>query len=115
MNYFEQYLIENNLDFEDYCITASSVLSLYGLREGKDLDYLHFNPHIIKGHPDISSHNEYGVERYSKHKDDIIFNPENHFYYGNLKVASLEIVKALKEKRGEEKDYIDINLINKVI
>tara|TARA_R110001592_G_scaffold4349_2_gene24566 strand:- start:6698 stop:8725 length:2028 start_codon:yes stop_codon:yes gene_type:complete len=115
LNYFEQYLIENNLDFEDYCITASSVLSLYGLREGKDLDYLHFNPHIIKGHPDISSHNEYGVERYSKHKDDIIFNPENHFYYGNLKVASLEIVKALKEKRGEEKDYIDINLINKVI
>ena len=88
---------------------------MYGLREGKDLDYLHFSPHIIQGHQDVSSHNEYGVERYSKHKDDIIFNPENHFYYGNLKVASLEIVKALKEKRGEEKDYIDINLINKVI
>lgn len=115
LNYFEQYLIQNNLDFEEYCITASSVLSLYGLREGKDLDYLHFNPHIIQGHPDISSHNEYGVGKYSKDKDDIIFNPDNHFYYGNLKVASLNIVKMLKEKRGEKKDYIDINLINTII
>ena len=115
LNYLEQYLIENNLDFEDYCITASSVLSLYGLREGKDLDYLHVNPHIIQGHLDISSHNEYGIGRYSKDKDDIIFNPDNHFYYGNLKVASLEIVKALKEKRGEEKDHIDINLINTIL
>ncbi len=115
LNYFEQYLIQNNLDFEEYCITASSVLSLYGLREGKDLDYLHFNPHIIQGHPDISSHNEYGIGRYSKDKDDIIFNPDNHFYYGNLKVASLNIVKMLKEKRGEEKDYTDINLINTII
>ena len=115
LNYFEQYIIQNNLDFEDYCITASSILSLYGLREGKDLDYLHFNPHIIQGHPDISSHNEYGVGKYPKDKDDIIFNPDNHFYYGNLKVASLNIVKELKEKRGEEKDYIDINLINSII
>lgn len=115
LNYFEQYIIQNNLDFEDYCITASSILSLYGLREGKDLDYLHFNPHIIQDHPDINSHNEYGIGKYPKDKNDIIFNPNNHFYYGNLKVASLNIVKELKEKRGEEKDYTDINLINSII
>jgi len=115
LNYFEQYLIANNLDLEEYCIAASSVLSLYGLREGKDLDYLHFSPHIIQGHQDVSSHNEYGVGRYSKDKDDIIFNPDNHFYFGNLKVASLNVIKDLKLKRGEEKDYIDIDLINTVI
>lgn len=112
LKYFEDYLTKNNLDFEEYCITGSSVLSLYGLREGRDLDYLHFNPHIISGCKNIDSHNEYGIGRYSKNKDDIIFNPENHFYYGNLKVASLQIIKSLKEKRREEKDLRDIKLIN---
>lgn len=115
LNYYENYIKSNNLNFEDYCITASSVLSLYGLREGNDLDYLHFNSPKIKGHPDIHSHNEYGVGKYNKNIDDIIFNPSNHFYYGNLKVASLRIIKELKEKRGEEKDYKDIELINKTL
>ena len=115
LNYFEEYLIKKDLDFEEYCITASSILSLYGLREGKDLDYLHFNSHKITGNSDIDSHNEYGIGKYSKSRDDIIFNPENHFYYGNLKVASLQIIKELKEKRGEEKDLKDIKLINSVL
>lgn len=115
LNYFEEYLIKNDLDFEEYCITASSVLSLYGLREGKDLDYLHFNSNKITGNSDIDSHNEYGIGKYSKSRDEIIFNPENHFYYGNLKVASLQIIKELKEKRGEEKDLKDIKLINSVL
>jgi len=115
LHFYENYIKENNLNFEDYCITASSVLSLYGLREGNDLDYLHFDPTPIKGHHDVHSHNDYGLTRYKKPKDDIIFNPKNHFYYGNLKVASLEIVKQLKCDRGEHKDMIDIKLINQVI
>lgn len=113
--YYENYLKENNLDFEDYCITASSILSLYGLREGNDLDYLHFNPLKIDGHPDIHSHNEYGIGRYSENLDNIIYNPENHFYYGNLKVASLNIIKNLKSQRNEPKDIHDIKLINSVL
>ena len=115
LDYFEQYITHNNLDFEDYCITASSILSLYGLREGNDLDYLHFNSPKIDGHPDIHSHNEYGIGRYSETIDNIIYNPKNHFYYGNLKVASLDIIKELKSKRGEEKDKTDIKLINTII
>ena len=114
LKYYEQYLIDNNLNFEEYCITASSVLSLYGIREGNDLDYIHFNKHIIQGHSDIHSHNEYGIGRYSKEIDDIIFNPDNHFYYGNIKVASLDIIKELKKKRKEDKDIKDINLINQL-
>jgi hypothetical protein len=113
--YYENYLKENNLDFEDYCITASSILSLYGLREGNDLDYLHFNPHKINGHPDIHSHNEYGVGRYSETIDNIIYNPKNHFYYGNLKAASVDIIKALKLYRNEPKDIQDIQLINSIL
>jgi len=122
-NYYEPYenlscslfrnLIRNRIDPDDYCVTASSVLSVLGLREGKDLDYLHRGPRI-DGHPDIDSHNEYSKGRYSKTIDDIIYNPENHFYFNGLKYASLEVIKDLKEKRGEEKDKKDLELINEL-
>ena len=112
LQYFENYIIQNNLDFENYCITASSILSLYGLREGNDLDYLHFDTIMIEGHPDVHSHNEYGSGKYIEQRDDIMFNPDNHFYYGNLKCASLSVIKNLKSKRGEEKDILDLKLIN---
>ena len=61
---------------------------------------------------DIHSHNEYSKGRYDKTIDDIIYNPENHFYFNGLKYASLDIIKQLKEKRGEDKDKKDLNLID---
>ena len=106
-------LLRNGLDPDNYCITASSVLSRLGLREGKDLDYLHRGP-TLEGHPSIDSHNEYSKGRYTKTIDDIIYNPENHFYFNGLKYASLEVIKDLKEKRGEEKDKKDLELINEL-
>ena len=107
-------LLRNGLDPDNYCITASSVLSRLGLREGKDLDYLHRGP-TLEGHPSVDSHNEYSKGRYNKTIDDIIYNPENHFYFNGLKYASLGVVKALKEKRNEEKDQKDIRLIDQLI
>ena len=107
-------LLQNGLDPDNYCITASSVLSRLGLREGKDLDYLHRGPKL-EGHPSIDSHNEYSKGRYAKTIDDIIYNPENHFYFNGLKYASLEVIKDLKEKRGEEKDRKDLELINELL
>lgn len=115
LKHYENYITKNGFDFEDYCISASSVLSLYGLREGNDLDYLHTDPRQIQNHPDIHSHNDYGKDKYTKSIKEIIHNPKNHFYYGNLKVASLDIVKALKVTRGEEKDKVDVELINSII
>ena len=113
LNYFKNWIIQNGLDIEDYCVTASSILSMYGLREGNDLDYLH-NGSEIQGHNMVHSHNEYGTDKYHTHRDDIIYNPVNHFYYDDIKFASLDVVKRLKEKRGEPKDFIDLELIGGV-
>jgi hypothetical protein len=114
LNYFKHWIRANNLDIEDYCVTASSILSMYGLREGNDLDYLH-NSLEIQGHDMIHSHNEYGIDRYHTHKDDIIYNPINHFYYSDIKFASLNVVKQLKQKRGESKDTRDLALMDRII
>jgi len=97
----------------DYCVTASSTISAYGLREPKDLDYLHsYSSMPIDGHELIHSHNSYGINRYPKPYDDIIHNPANHFYVGNLKFASLGIVRELKRLRDEPKDRMDLRLID---
>ena len=114
LNYFKNWIIQNGLDIEDYCVSASSILSMYGLREGNDLDYLH-NGLEIQGHNMVHSHNEYGIDKYHTHRDDIIYNPLNHFYYDDIKFASLDVVKQLKQKRGEPKDIIDIKFIDGVI
>lgn len=115
LKFYEQFIIDNELNIEDYCITASGVLALYGLRQAADLDYIHSDPEIIEDpEGNVNSHNEYGISLYPKAYDDIIYDPSNHFYFGNIKVAALAIVKDLKAKRNEFKDRIDIHLIESI-
>ena len=114
LSYFKKYINDNNLDVEDYCVTASSILSIYGLREGNDLDYLHKGEEI-KGHPMIHSHNEYGIGKYHTNTDNILYNPLNHFYFNDIKFSSIETVVKLKLKRKENKDIIDLGLIKCIL
>jgi hypothetical protein len=113
---YEEYINKNDLNHEDYCLTASGVLSLYGLREAADVDYLHDNSHeIFDPNNNIHSHNNYGVGIYKKSYHEIIHNPENHFYCGNIKAASLDVIKELKQYRDEAKDRVDVSLMEEVI
>lgn len=113
---FKKFLEDNNLDIDDYCIAGSSPLSIYGLREGEDLDYIHINPTVVQDELDlIHSHNEYGKELYQPNYDEIILNPDFHFYSMGVKFASLDIIKRMKMKRNEPKDITDIQLIDTVI
>ena len=105
----------HSLNFHDFCIGGSSTLTAYGLRQGEDLDYLHkFPEHKFVGHSSISSHNT-ELHNYGHSKDDILYNPANHFYYQGVKFASLKVIKDLKEKRREPKDLVDSDLISPII
>jgi len=116
INRFKTFIENNNLDIDDYCIAGSSPLSSYGLREGDDLDYIHLNPITIQDEQDlIHSHNEYGKDLYEPSYDEIILNPDNHFYSRGVKFASLDVIKKMKQKRNEPKDINDIELINSVL
>lgn len=113
---FKKFLEDNNLDIDEYCIAGSSPLTAYGLREGDDLDYIHINPTKIVDEQDmIHSHNEYGKDLYQPHYDEIILNPDLHFYSMGVKFASLDVIMRMKMKRNEPKDVNDINLIQSVI
>jgi hypothetical protein len=119
---FERYLskfkifLQAHIAFpECFCVGSDAVLSAYGM---KDCDVLEFIHH---GYDDVQllagkyvryhSCNK-DLKYYSEIKDDIIFNPENHFYYNNLKFAALHVIKSMKKLRHEKKDIEDLNLIN---
>ena len=86
-------------------ITGSSVLSLYGLRDCKDLDLIYY-----KDAPS-NSHNQYLETHYKLTLDDIINNPRYHLYYNGFKYVSLNVIKNMKVIRNESKDVVDVKLI----
>jgi len=116
MNEFYKEININGLDVDDYCIGGSAPLAAYGLRECKDLDYLHYDQNLIYGTQDlIHSHNEYGVGRYQLDREDIIYNPNHYFYHRGIKFASLDVIRDLKAYRNEPKDVVDVDLIDSVL
>jgi hypothetical protein len=113
--FFTEYkkLIKETEESDNYCIDTGGVLAAYGIRDCHDLDILHWRkfPNSLAKNKFISSH-EAELKYHITTKDDIIFNPENHFYYKGLKFASINIIKKMKENRNEIKDRSDIKLIN---
>jgi FkbM family methyltransferase len=108
---YTRWLEENQLDKECFCIDGSSVMGIYGIREPADLDFLQYGINEIGSNNDkINCHNS-ELHYHIKSKDDIIFNPENHFYFMGIKFSSLDILAAMKIKRGESKDLVDVKLI----
>ena len=100
---------------EDFCVTASSVLSMFGIREGRDLDFLH-NADVDSDfdNPLLSSHNK-ELEDYTTNLDNILYNPMNHFWWNNIKFAGPNVIIEMKEKRGEEKDIRDVTSLREVL
>lgn len=115
---FKYEIRSNNYDIDEYCITASSVLSAFGLRQGDDLDYIMVGgcePLHSHGYS-VNCHNAYGLKHsiYSEDYDEMIMNPKHHFYYKGVKFLSLENIMSLKLTRGEKKDIADVKLINEL-
>ena len=113
---FDEYLsqyhkaILDRQDKHDFCVDSSAVLSAYGLRDCRDLDFLHFKdvPSLAQG---IECHN-HESHYYRVDKNDIIYDPRLHFYVHGIKLASLQTVKEMKIFRAEEKDFFDCELID---
>ena len=114
--HFCNWLIKEGLNPIDFCIDGSATLGAYGIREVRDLDYLYFGDYkkISTGFKEIDCHNE-ELLFHSCCRDEIIFNPENYFYYFGVKYISLRNILNAKSKRKEKKDLVDIERINALL
>ena len=102
---------DQGVSVEDVCGVGSTPMNIFGLRSSRDLDFIHIPEKFNNQTGDISSH-ESELEYYPANKYDLIYDPENHFYYRGLKFSSLNVVRKMKMRRHEfTKDYKDLWLI----
>ena len=46
--------------------------------------------------------------------EELIYNPNNYFYYSGFKFLTLDLVEKFKSRRKSNEDYLDLNLIKKI-
>lgn len=111
--YYQAIQSKPPLERENYCIDASFVLGLYGIRNSRNLDYCSLNtPGLSLQDSNIAMH----VDSESvQDTQELILNPNYHFYTMGLKVTCIKVVKETKVKRNEVKDQIDVTLINQFL
>lgn len=95
-------------------IHGSAVMDAYGIREARDLDYVSTSDHAIKfNNKNISLDNKKACYT-NVTLAELIFDPRNYFYFHGVKFVNLSVVKAMKQKRNETKDQVDVQLINDI-
>lgn len=95
---------------EDFAFDSGVTLSVYGLRETSDVDYL--SRFTISNRTVNADNHSSQLKYYNLTLDDLIYNPLNYFYFEDTKFISLDVVKQMKKNRNEQKDRIDIELID---
>jgi hypothetical protein len=126
INKLNEFCKINNIDKKKICITSSAVLSVYRIRDCGDIDLFIDKKYVeLFKNTCFDSHNKYSDKgHYSKNYEDIIYNPENYFYFQNFKFAKLLIIYNYKKYRinnnlfGEKsiiKDKKDINKIEEIL
>lgn len=106
-------------NINDFCLNNSSILSQFGLRQSRDIDYLHnTNFEIKKQIPEnnISSHN-YIVKSVNNNINinELVYNPKNYFWYKNIKFSTLDKLFEFKKQQKTEKAKIDVKLCEYIL
>jgi hypothetical protein len=102
---FYDMIREKDIVTDDLMIVGSLVLSLYGVRDIKDIDYI--SKQEMSLGEKFQSHNDY-IKDFGFYVDDLLYNPKNYFLYKGVKILSLGTAKLFKQKRWEDKDKSDL-------
>jgi hypothetical protein len=112
---FKRFIVSNGLNSNDTLVDSSLILSLYGLREANDVDYLiDDNNKIIHLDNLVESHDS-ELKYYEVTKNNMIFNPNNYFYFDDIKFISFKLLYKMKKNRASDKDLHDINMMKALI
>lgn len=119
---FKEIVGADGFDKNEFLLDSSMVLSIYGLRAARDLDY--YCLHRVKDRPypsdvDIEEHDDTQQDFYSIPVSDLINNPQNYFVFNEIKFVTLPNLLHFKQNRykrfHEPKDAEDIKLIQNIL
>jgi hypothetical protein len=116
LNKFNNFLKKLCVDKENFCVVSGAIMEAYGLRESSRIDFIHYGyDSLILAEDDKHFQDRTkDMSYYKKSYDDIIFNPENFFYFNGIKFASLQNVKEMKKVRSLPNDKVDVRLIKRI-
>jgi hypothetical protein len=99
------FCITNNIDTDYICVEGSSVLSSYKIRDCGDMDLLIDKKYVDSfKNTEFDNHNIYTIKGEKNyfcplHFEDIIHNPNNHYFFKGIKFCNLSIIKQCKTNR----------------
>lgn len=101
----------NGYDKSRFIVDSSAVLEVCGLREAADLDFLTDYEFEVDGQTEGIDNHLSQLAYYSIELSDMLYNPENYFYFEGIKFIAIHRLIEMKSNRGEEKDNKDIKLL----
>ena len=111
INNFKKFIKENKINNSEVLIDASLTLSCYGLREAKDTDFFYDLNNDIKIKFDKINNHDEALKFYKETKQELIYNPNNYFYFNELKFISFDQLYKMKKNRNEIKDKNDYKMM----
>jgi len=108
---FKQFLENNNIDIENIVVDSSFIMSLYGIRRAKDLDYISISNDQNLSNDFFNEIKNNDLDYHDDNIKDLIFDTKNFFYFQGIKFLTLKKIYNKKKKRAEQKDKTDLRLI----
>lgn len=108
---FRDHLRNNNIAVSSVVIDGSSVLSLYGIRQNEDIDYLTLDTgNQAASNEAFETHNS-ELAYHGQSVENLVLDPSLHFVFTGLKFVSFRQLYEMKARRDETKDNIDCKLM----
>ncbi|WP_332399352.1 hypothetical protein [Vibrio metschnikovii] len=121
---FKRTLMEKDIAFDDAVLDGGIVLSIYGLRECSDIDYIsslsfEHNDSELEHHDSELEHHDSELEHHDSDKDMLIYNPKYYFIFNSIKFFSYAQTYKMKKNRikanGNKKDINDCKMMEAVL
>tara|TARA_B100000963_G_scaffold320730_1_gene303485 strand:- start:8860 stop:10311 length:1452 start_codon:yes stop_codon:yes gene_type:complete len=115
INEFKNFLEENKIDSNHIVLDSGIVLSAYGLRESKDIDFIALDDLNYKKQNGLIDNHDTELIYHKQNKEELIFNPQFYFYFNDLKFISFKQLYNMKLVRAESKDINDIKMMEALL
>lgn len=112
---YKSFLDKNDISFDDAILDSGIILSLYGLREAQDIDFLINDNVNLKIQNDLIDMHDEVLKYYKHNKMNLIYDQSRYFYFNDIKFVSFSDLYKMKLNRNEIKDRIDSKLMEALI
>lgn len=119
---YKKRIQERGLSENNFIVDSSMVLAIAGAREANDLDYytlLSESASLFEGIRNIEEHDNTQKQYYNCPVDDLILNPNNYFWYDEIKFVAFEQLMIFKQNRykrtKDSKDANDIKMLEIIL